>query len=503
MPLARPLFAAFLAALLTGCAVGPDFEHPAKPDVTSYDSDALPPQTDATQGAADASSGNAQKFALSCDIPQEWWQLFHSQPLNNLVEQALKSNPDLAAQQAALRAAEEEVEAGEGSLFPTVSGDLGSSRQKTAGAAYGGDFPGAIYTLHNASVSVAYGLDLFGGVRRQIEELEAQADYQRFELEAARLTLTANVVTTAVQEASLRGQIAATQKIVEDEQKQFDLLQRQLEMGGVAKSAVLAQKATLEETRASLPPLEKQLAQTRHELSALVGQFPSEKLGAQFDLASLDLPGTLPVSLPSQLVDRRPDIEAADAYLHSASAAIGVAVANRLPQITLSADIGDEANTLSKLFSPGTGIWAMGFSASQTIFDFGTLEHEEGAARAQFDQAAAIYRKTVLAAFQNVADTLRALQSDATALKTQTTAEHAAADSLKLAEAQFHDGAISYLALLDAERTEQQARVTEVQAEALRYADTAALFEALGGGWWNRDKTQNASLQPIETAEDR
>lgn len=483
------LTAVLTSVLTAACAVGPDFERPAKPNLASYDSDGLPAQTD----ASDDASGASQKFAENQDIPAEWWELFHSEPLNQTIAQALKSNPDLAAQQAALRAASEAVDAADGALFPTLSGDFGTSRQKTAGAAYGGSFPGSVYTLHNATVSVAYGLDVFGGVRREIEELEAQQEYQRFQMEAAQLSLTANVVTAAVQEASTCAQLDATKKILEHEIEQRDLLQKQVDLGGISKTALLAQEATVAQFQATLPPLEKRLAITRHQLSVLEGQFPSNAPNATFDLASLHLPETLPLTFPSQLVEQRPDIRAAEANLHAASAAIGVAVANRLPQIVLSADMGTEANNLGKLFSPGTGIWRMAFDGSQTIFDFGTLAHEQGEAEAEFDVAAAQYRKTVLSAFQDVADTLRALQSDATTLNAQVAAEHAASESLKLSEDQFHAGSISYIALIDAERTEEQAKLALVQVEAARYADTAALFQALGGGWWNRKSTTAAS----------
>lgn len=494
----RPFRFFFIASLatLSACAVGPDFERPAKPDVAAYDSTPLPPQTDSVKGDA----GVAQQFAYGQDIPAAWWELFHSEPLNQLIAQALKSNPDLAAAEAALRAAGENVEAGEGVLFPSLQGDFGSSRQKIAGPSNGGRFPGSIYTLHNASVSVSYGLDLFGGTRRQIEQLEAQQEYQRFQMEAAALSLTANVVTAAVQEASLRGQIAATKKIVEEETKQRDLLQKQLDLGGISKEGLLAQEATLAQVKATLPPLEKQLDQTRHELSVLAGQFPNDAPKAIFELGSLKLPTALPVTLPAQLVEQRPDVRAAEANLHAASAAIGVASANRLPQITLSADMGSAANAIGKLFSPGGGFWSMGFGVAQTIFDAGTLAHKQGAAEAEYDVAAAQYRKVVLTAFQDVADTLRALQSDATALKAQVAAERAAADSLSLARDQFNAGAISYLSLLDSERTEQQTKLALVQAEAQRFADTAALFQALGGGWWNRNAAAAKPDAPAEPA---
>lgn len=471
-----------LAALTAGCAVGPDFARPEAPNAAAYDN-----ETALTTAATEGEHGTAQTLLPGEPLPGEWWKLFQSPPLNDLITEALLHNPDLDAAAASLRAADEDLAAGEGELFPTVSASFNSSRQKTSGANNGGAFPGSIYNLHNASVSVSYGVDLFGGTRRAIEGLEATRNYQGFELEAARLALTGNVVTTAITEASLRAQLDATRKLVDEQEKQLAIYNRQLEAGGVTRLAVLAQQTALAETRTALPPLEKQLAQTRHALSSLVGQLPTEAPKGEFQLSSLHLPEKLPISLPSQLVEQRPDIRAAEENLHAASAAIGVAEANRLPQLTISGDIGSVANKIGNLFTPGGGIWSIGAGLGETIFDAGTLQHKQGSAEARYDQAAAIYRKTVLAAFQDVADSLRAIEADARSLKAQSDAEHAAADTLKLARTQFESGAISYLSLLDSENAEQKTRIALVQAEAQRFADTAALFQALGGGWINKN----------------
>jgi NodT family efflux transporter outer membrane factor (OMF) lipoprotein len=485
------LFLLTSLGLLSACAVGPDYHRPGVPDAVTYDFEPLPDKVE----APNAENGKAQVFAPGKDIPADWWTLFHSESLNQLITQAIKGNPDLAAAQASLRAAEENTEAGGGLLFPTVSGSFTNSRQKISGANNGGQFPGTIYSLHNASVSVSYGLDLFGGTRRAIEELEAQEDAQRFQLQATYISLTANVVTAAVQEASLRGQIAATRAIVGEEEKELKVLKDQFEAGAVARTGVLAQTAQLAQAKAALPPLEQQLSQVRHQLSALMGQLPSDDPAVKFDLTSIKLPEELPVSLPSKLVEQRPDIRAAEANLHAASAAIGVAEANRLPQITLTGDVGNVANTFAGMFGPGTEFWNLGAGLTQTIFDAGTLEHKQHAAEAEYDAAAAQYRKTVIAAFQDVADTLRALQSDAATLEARAASEHAAADSLKLTREQYKVGAINYIELLNAEQTEQQARLALVAAEAQRFADSAALFQALGGGWWN----QNIELKTVDT----
>lgn len=476
-----------LAALLCGCAVGPDYARPETPAPGQYD-DRGAPATEKT----DTPHGAAQSFAPGASIPEQWWALYRSPALNDLVTQALLHNPDLDAAKASLRAAEENLLAGGGALYPTIGGDFSATRQKTSSASNGGKFPGSIYSLFNSSLTLSYGVDLFGGTRRAIEQLEAQRAYQAFELEAAKLTLSSNTVTAAIQEALLRGQIAATQKIIDEESKQLDIAKKQLAAGATTKLAVLSLQTSLAQTRANLPPLQKQLDQTRHTLSILAGDTPDHSPAAKFELSDLHLPEQLPLSLPSQLLEQRPDIRAAEANLMAASAAIGVAEAKRFPQFTISADIGSAANQVENLFSPGGGIWSLGGDLAVTIFDAGTLEHKEESARASFDQAVATYRKTVLAGYKDVADTLRALDADAKALQAQTEAEHSAAESLKLAEAQYTAGSISYTELLDSQNAEEKAKLALVQAEAARLSDTAALFQALGGGWLNKEQPKDS-----------
>lgn len=484
--------AAPLSLMIAGCAVGPDFVRPSAPSASSYDSEELPAQI----GASDSPNGAAQKFAQGRDIPSEWWTLFRSPSLNKLVELALANNPDLKAAEASLRAAEENSAAAGGAYYPSLSAGFSSSRQQTSAASSGGMAPSSTYSLHNASVGVSFVPDVFGGTRRTVEAMEAQRDMRKFQLEAAWLAISANVVTASIQEASLRGQIEAIRAIIADEEKQLSVTKQQFDLGAVDRTAVLAQEATLAQTRTTLPPLDKALSQARHALSVLTGRLPNEAPGAAFDLAGLTLPSELPVSLPSGLVEQRPDIRAAEANLHAASAAIGVATANRLPQITLSADVGTAANSLVNLFGAGTGFWSFGAGIAQKIFDAGSLEHKQRAAEAEYDAAAAMYRKTVLTAFQNVADTLRALQSDAVALQASAASERVATDNLNLTREKFRAGAVSYLSLLDAQRMQQQARVALVQAQAQRFADTAALFQALGGGWWNKGKVLPSQTTP-------
>jgi NodT family efflux transporter outer membrane factor (OMF) lipoprotein len=471
------------ALLLSGCEVGPNFQHQAAPADAGYTQE-KPADPIATASVA---SGTAQSFAIGKDIQGEWWTLFHSDPLDRLVRRALQANPNVDAAQAALRQAKENAYAGEGALLPSANASFQPERERLSGAAFG--FPGLNETLSlvTAQLNVSYALDVFGGTRRQIESLKAQADYQRFELEATYLSLTSNVVAAAVNEASLRGQIAATLEIIKADSDQLNLVRQQFTIGSASRADVLQQQATLAQSRATLPPLRKQLAQEHDQLAALVGGFPNQDLGASFDLTGLQLPIELPVSLPSQLVEQRPDVRAAEAQFHAASASLGVAIANQLPQFSITGSVGTEALGFANLFTPATGVWSIAGGITQTLFDAGTLLHKKRAAAAALDQAAAQYRGTVITAFQNVADALRALQYDADTLHEQAAAEQAASDSYALARVQFSAGSLSYLNLLNADRTWQQARLALVQAEAARLADTAALFQALGGGWWHRN----------------
>lgn len=478
---------AAILSLLTGCAVGPDFVAPAAPDVAGYTPEPLGSAT----ASANAPTGGAQRFDRASDLPGEWWTLFHSRALNALVEKALAANPDLQAAQAALRVARENVYAQQGALLPAVDASFGGIRQKPAIASpsdVGSDMP--TYNLFTGQLNISYSPDVFGGTRRSIEALAAQAELQRFALEATYLTLTSNLAGAAVQEASLRGQIAATLSIVKIETDVLGLLRHQHELGSIAEADVVAQEAALAQAEQALPPLRKQLAQQRDLLAALSGGFPSQQLPEQFVLGSLRLPRDLPVSLPSQLVEQRPDVRAADANLHAASAQIGVAIANRLPNIALTATTGSTAISLDQLFTPGTGFWSAAGVATQPVFHGGTLLHRELAAKATYDQAAAQYRSAVIVAFQNVADALRAIQSDAVALRKAAASERAAFKSLDIVRHRLELGDINYLSLLNAQQTYQQALLSLAQARAARFADTVALFQALGGGWWNRSDVE-------------
>jgi NodT family efflux transporter outer membrane factor (OMF) lipoprotein len=477
--------AALASATLAGCAVGPDFRKPDAPAVAAYTAEALPPGTAEAKGIG----GSMQRFVPGGEIPARWWELFHSRALDRWIREGLSNSPTLVAAEAALRRAQEIRRAGAGELLPRVDGSVNASRQKPSGASFGNaDLQINPFTLYSASVDVSYALDLFGKTRRGLEALQAQVDYQGFQLEGARLTLASNIVTAAFQVASLRGQLQATREILATQEELLSLIEKKFELGGIARTDVLAQRATLAQSRAALPPLEKRLAQTHHLLAVLAGRFPGDAADLpEFDLKDFQLPEELPVSLPSSLARQRPDIRSAEEVLHAASAAVGVATANLYPQVTLSGRYGTSATRIGDLFGPGSAVWGFGAGLLQPIFHGGALQSTRRAEVAGFDQAAAQYRETVLQAFREVADVLRALEYDAVALKAQADAEAAARDTLDIATKQVRYGATSYLSLLDAQRQHHLARILLVQAQALRFADTAALFQALGGGWWNRE----------------
>jgi NodT family efflux transporter outer membrane factor (OMF) lipoprotein len=492
MHISKQGLTALAAVVLSSCAVGPNYKPPAAPSTSGFvPAGSLPAAT----ASAPLPGGEAQRFVEGLDIPGQWWTLFKSPELNALIERALANSPTLEAAQAALRQANENTAAERGSYYPSVSAQVQGQRQKASAAAFG--LPGSsfLYTLNSASVNVSYTLDAFGGIRRQVESLQAQADSEQFALEASYLSLTANIVTAAVTEASLRAQIAATEDIAHSQSAQLDITQRRLKAGGASRADVLQQQSTLQSTLASLPPLRSQLAQQRNQLATYVGSLPADYGGAEINLDSLTLPTDLPVSVPSKFVEQRPDVRQYSALLHQATAQIGVATANMLPQVTLTGSYGGEATRFSDVFKSSSVVWSLIGGVTQPIFKGGQLVHQRRAAVAAAQQAAANYRGTVITAFQNVSNTLYALQADADALAAETTAERTAAESLNLVQAQYKSGAASHLQVLTSEQSYQTAAIALVKARAQRYADTAALFQALGGGWWNR----NDALADIST----
>lgn len=474
-----------LSTALTGCMVGPNFHSPASPETNSYTEPPKPVKT--VSAPIKGSSGRAQHFVAYADIPGQWWTLFHSPELNQLIHIGLANSPNLAAAEAALRQAQETLKAQIGeSLYPAVNALLSAERQQTSSASLGTTGPPTIFSLFNASVSVSYTLDVFGGARREIEALAAQVDYQAFQLTAAYLTLTSNIAATAILAASIQAQIQATHELIRAQEGQLVIVQKQFRLGGVPGTNVLSQQTLVAQTRATLPPLLQSLAQARHSLAVLVGTLPSESQLPEIKLSKLVLPASLPISVPSLLARQRPDIRASEALLHAASAQIGVATANLYPEITLNGSYGWQGNNLNNLFSPNNLIWSYGGQLLQPLFAGGSLRAKRRAAIDAFEQTAAQYRQTVLQAFQNVADSLRALQNDALSLQAQSQAEIAARNTLMVTSQQFTLGGVSYLSLLNAQRQYQQIRISRIQAQASRFSDTVALFQALGGGWWNQ-----------------
>jgi NodT family efflux transporter outer membrane factor (OMF) lipoprotein len=470
-------------AALTACAVGPNFHRPAAPAAADYGS--APSQ--GTTAAAPGADGAAQQFTAGMDIPGQWWELFQSPKLSAMVGQALKANPTMDAAHAALREAQDLYKAQRATLFPSVQGEFGATRSKYATNTLTAPTvaSSSIYNLFTAQLSVSYMPDVFGGQRRALEATRAEVASTRFELIATYVTLSSNVVATAVQEASLRGQVEATERLLELQHQLTQTVETRRGIGTASNVELLAQQATQAQIAATLPPLRKQLGQTRDALTALLGRLPAQEPAETFRFEDLTLPATLPVSLPSKLVEQRPDVRQAEENLHAASAQAGVALANMLPQFVITADTGSTALEIGHLFGPYTGFWDLGASLTQTLFDAGALIYRHRAADDALDQAAAQYRATVILACQNVADTLRALQADADALKANAEAERAAKAAFELAREQYRIGTVSLVALLNSEQTYRQAEIALVQAEANRYADTAALFQALGGGWWN------------------
>jgi NodT family efflux transporter outer membrane factor (OMF) lipoprotein len=485
--------AAGMSFCLAACAVGPNYHQPAAPAVAGYLPSGSPTATPQANAVA---AGGTQTLAMGADISGQWWALFQSPELNALIDTALANNPTLAAAQQTLIEAEENLRAEQGAFSPSLSASFQDERQRISSAqsasfGAGSSVAGSNaiispFTIYDTSINLSYTPDVFGGVRRQVENLAAQAEYQRYELEASYLSLTTNIVTAAVTEASYNAQIAATQQVISVEQHQFNILNNQFTLGGVPKADVLNEQATLANTLATLPPLQSGLAQARNQLAAYVGALPANFDENDFTLQSLHLPMALPVSLPSALVEQRPDIAAAAAQLHAATANLGIATANMLPQITLSAAVGREALTTGTLFTPQTLVWSLIAGITQPLFEGGTLSARRKAALAATRAASDQYQATVISAFQNVADVLQALQFDAQTLNAAQAAVDAAQQSLVVTQNQFKLGGQPLTAVLTAQTTYQNAVLTQAKAAATRLADTAGLFQALGGGWWHR-----------------
>jgi NodT family efflux transporter outer membrane factor (OMF) lipoprotein len=492
-------------ALTASCAVGPRYHRPEAPANAGYAPAPLPQSS----AAAAVHGGEAQRLINDRDIPFEWWQLFQSPALNALVERAFRANPTIAAAQAALVQAQELVYAQRGYFFPAIGANYDFERQKIAGNFTLDDSPGTqgngdnlnpplldlknaphtaplFYNFQTAELTVGFVPDVFGANRRQVESLAAQRDAQRFALEATYITLASNVVAAAIQEASVRAQIEATQQIIAADEKSLQILHDQFQLGFAMRIDLAAQETALAQAKATLPPLQKQFEQTRDLIRALVGNLPNQEVPENFEFEALQLPPELPVSLPARIIDQRPDVRAAEAQLRAANAQVGVAVAAMLPQFSITGAYGGNADEFAWMFRHGGPFWSLVGNVAQPVFEGGTLLHRKRAADDALNQAAAQYQSSVLTAYQNVADTLHASLSDADALAANVRAESAAKLTYDLTRRQMEVGYVNYLILLNAETTYQQALLTRVQAQATRYGDTVALFQALGGGWWNR-----------------
>ena len=491
--------------LIAGCVVGPHYRRPSLPPAHAYSPAPLPPATAATPGVA---AGAAQSFDPAAAISAQWWTLFRSPALDRLIRRAFAVNPTIDAAVAALKEAQENVYAQRGFFYPTVQASYQAARTRLSGNTASSSAPGiqgngenivplgpaepVTYNFHTAQVTVGFVPDVFGANRRQVESLQAQADAARYQLDAAYVTLASNVAAAAMQEASTRAQIEAVQTIIRSDQRSLHIMRRQLQLGYAARLDVAQQELALAQARALLPPLERQLAQTRDLIRALAGNAPDQDVPETFTLDSLHLPETLPLSVPSRLVEQRPDVLAAEEQVRAASAQVGVAVANRLPQFSLTAALGGQATKITQMFWSSGTFWSVLGSASEPLFDAGTLEHRQRASEQALAQAAAQYRSTVLTAFQNVADTLHALYSDADALNSALAVEKAAKVTLDVSRRQYQTGYATYLAVLTAQAAYQQAVIARFQAQGARLGDTAALFQALGGGWWNAGAAANA-----------
>jgi len=473
----KRLLALGLTGLVAACAVGPDFERPAPPAVQSYTATPLP-----------------AGFVSGQDLAADWWTLFHSPALDALVKQALVANPTLEAAKASLRQAHELTSAQRTAFFPTLTGDLTQVRGKNAqdSIAPPTQLVDPYYSLYTAQLSLSYTPDFWGATRRAVEAAEAQEQGTRFQYEAAYITLSANVVVTVIEEASLRAQLAANRRLLAIAHELTEKLERQRAIGTASELDLLAQRSLEAQMAQAIPPLEKQLAQTRDALAALLGVTPAELSDDEIGLDALALPADMPVSLPAKLVEQRPDVRQAEEAMHQASAEVGVALADMLPNITLTGALGSGALTPSKLFTPGNGFWSVGSSLTQTLFDAGALLHKRRAADAALDAAGAQYRAAVLGAFQNVADALEALRTDEDAQKSAAAADEAAKRTWDLVQRQRDIGMINLVIMLNAEQSYQQAEINLISARAARLSDSAGLFQALGGGWWNRQEGSEA-----------
>jgi len=469
---------AVIVVMISGCAVGPNFVRPAPPDTDRYTREL---QSEATVAA----NGQAQHFKPSDTLIADWWKLFESTELNATVNKAIANNPTLQASEASLRQSQDNMRAGYGVFFPQIQAGVGASRQRSSSLQQGSQTSGRIFNLVTLSSTISYAIDVFGGARRSVESLRAQADYQRYENVAAYLILSSNVVNTSIARAAYYEEICTTKQLIKLEKQQLRLTQAQVRAGTSPYVNVLSIESLIAANQALLAPLEQNLSQAEHLLATLEGEFPSKADLLEINLNKFSLPIDLPVSLPSDLVNQRPDILAAEAQMHVASAKIGVATALMFPSFSLNGTFGTSGTNFGNLTASSGKFWSIGPVATIPLFQGTTLWFGRKAAIDAYQQSRANYRQTVLSAFEQVADSLKALEHDAEALQAQVEAKHAAGEALKLLQANYHAGLVDYLAVLTADVQYHETSIAYLQTVAQRYQDTVALFVALGGGWWN------------------
>jgi NodT family efflux transporter outer membrane factor (OMF) lipoprotein len=465
--------AVLAAALLGACTLGPSFTRPAAP-ATGYLHAAPAP-------------GATRSVSYGGEVAADWYRLFHSAALEQLVRTALERNPDLQAARHGLAAAQYELQAVAGSQLPQIdaSGQIGRAH------ANGSLFYGPVNALDvtgnrwELGPALAYNLDVFGGTRRAIESQRAATAAVRDQLLNTYVTLVDQTVITAFDYAASQAQIDVTRALVDELQSQYQLTQTLENAGKITRSDTLLAQTQLENLRATLPALEQQRDAYRNALAQLCGETPDEFTPPALSLRDFTLPAQLPLSLPSSLVRQRPDVLAAEDSLHQASAAIGVAEAARFPALSLSAQYAQQTTNLNEFLTRPGAVWSVGLNATAPIFHGGTLAARQHEAEERYRQSLSSYHATVITAFVEVANALQALQHDADGYAAHRTALAAAESDRDLALDQYHAGKYTELQVLTAEQQYQQAALTEVQADVQRFTDTAALFRALGGGWWN------------------
>jgi NodT family efflux transporter outer membrane factor (OMF) lipoprotein len=495
--IAARALAAGLASLLAGCTLGPDFTEPKAPDATGYTEEGIP-----DTHVADAKE-KEQRFVLGKKIAAEWWQLFHVQRLNDVLDQAIAGNQTLAAARATLAQAREAVTVAAGPLYPQIDVAGSASRERVSLAPIGQRGRGPVINLFTLGPIVSYSLDPFGGNRRRVEAQGALADLQDYQLDAAYLTLTGDAVTQALAIATARAQLKAVESIIRDDEENLRLVKGVLGAGEGTQLDVQIAASQLAADRTLLPGLRQQLSAARHALSILLGRLPSAWVPPDFELEEFTLPEELPMSLPSELVRQRPDILAAEAELHAASAGIGVATAQLYPNITLTSAFTQEALSATSLFNPSSSVWDVGAQLLAPVFHGGALEAQRRAAVDAYDAALATYEQTVLVAFGQVADVMQALKHDGELLEAQRRALESAEATLRLTRTTYQYGNVGVLQVLDAQRLAEQARLGYVRAQAQRYLDTVQFLTAMGGGWWDWQARDDAARPAMKRSSAR